>query len=170
MTLPISPSQTIGPFSHEAWRWACAATEGVDSTAETITISGILRDGDGNPITDGMIEAWSPAGAEPERTHALPGFRRVASGEDGGFRLTLSRAAGSGEPAALVTVFARGLVLHQFSALFLDDDPGLDGSEILRQVPPERRATLIARKTGAASYAWDINMQGALETVFFDYE
>jgi protocatechuate 3,4-dioxygenase alpha subunit len=170
MTLPLSPSQTIGPFSHEAWRWACAATEGVDSAAATITISGFLRDGDGNPISDGMIEAWSPASSEAERAHALPGFRRIASGEDGGFSLTLSRAAGPGEPAALVTVFARGLVLHQFTAAFLEDDPGLDRSEILRQVPAGRRATLIARKTGAAAYAWDINMQGAQETVFFDYE
>lgn len=168
MTLPLSPSQTIGPFSHEAWRWACAATEGVESAADTITISGFLRDGDGNPINDGMIEAWSPASAEAERTHALPGFRRVASGEDGGFSLTLSRVA-AGEPAALVTVFARGLVLHQFTAVFLEDDQGLDQSDILRQVSAERRATLIARKTGAA-YAWDINMQGAQETVFFDYE
>jgi protocatechuate 3,4-dioxygenase alpha subunit len=170
MTLPLCPSQTIGPFSHEAWRWACAATEGVDSTAETISISGILRDGDGTPINDGMIEAWSPDSAGAERAHALPGFRRVASGEDGGFTLTLSRVAGAGEPAALVTVFARGLVLHQFTAVFLGDDPGLDQSEILRQVPAGRRATLIAAKTGAATYAWDIRMQGAQETVFFDYE
>jgi protocatechuate 3,4-dioxygenase alpha subunit len=171
MRLPLSPSQTIGPFSHEAWRWACAATEHVDSTADTFTISGILRDGDGNPINDGMIEAWSPASADAERAHALPGFRRVASGEDGGFSFTLSRTgADPGEPAALVTVFARGLVLHQFTAVFLEDDPGLDRSEILGQVPAERRATLIARKTGAAGYAWDINMQGARETVFFDYE
>ena len=27
MTLPISPSQTIGPFSHEGWAW------GVDASA-----------------------------------------------------------------------------------------------------------------------------------------
>ena len=169
MTLPLSPSQTIGPFSHEAWRWACAATGDVHSAAGTVAISGFLRDGDGNPINDGMIEAWSPASAEAERAHALPGFRRVASGEDGGFRLQLSRP-GAGEPAALVTVFARGLVLHQFTAVFLDDDPGLARSDMLRQVPSERRSTLIARKTGAARYAWDINMQGARETVFFDYE
>jgi protocatechuate 3,4-dioxygenase alpha subunit len=171
MTIPISPSQTIGPFSHEAWRWACAATEGVASTAGTITISGILRDGDGNPINDGMIEAWSPSSTEAERAHALPGFRRVASGDTGAFSLTLSRTgADAGQPAALVTVFARGLVLHQFTAVFLEDDPALAQSEILGQVPAERRTTLIARKTGAARYAWDINMQGAQETVFFDYE
>ncbi len=169
MTLPLSPSQTIGPFSHEAWRWACAATESAAGDAESITISGVLRDGDGMPIDDAMIEAWSPGSAPAEISCTLPGFRRVPSDGAGGFSLRLARPA-AGEPAALVTIFARGLVLHQFSAVFLEDDEGLAGSEILRQVPANRRVTLIARKTGALGYAWDINMQGAQETVFFDYE
>lgn len=165
MTLALSPSQTIGPFSHEAWRWACAASEGAGGT---ITISGILRDGDGTPINDGMIEAWSPAAAAGE-SGTLPGFRRVPSDDAGGFSLRLARPA-AGEPAALVTIFARGLVLHQFTAVFLEDDEDLAGSGILRQVPANRRTTLIARKTGATGYAWEINMQGTQETVFFDYE
>jgi protocatechuate 3,4-dioxygenase alpha subunit len=165
MTVPLSPSQTIGPFSHEAWHWACAAS---DSAAGAITINGILRDGDGTPINDGMIEAWSPAAAAAEEGGVLPGFRRVASDDAGAFCLRLARP-GAGEPAALVTVFARGLVLHQFTAVFLMDDDALADSNILRQVPADRCTTLIARKTGATSYAWDINMQGALETVFFDY-
>jgi protocatechuate 3,4-dioxygenase alpha subunit len=169
MTLPVTPSQTIGPFSHEAWQWACAACASVDSSAATITVSGILRDGDGLPINDGMIEAWTHGAAGAEGAHALPGFRRVASGEDGGFSLTLTRGAqDSGEPAAFITVFARGLLMHQFTAVFLEDD-NLDASSILRQVPAPRRATLVARKLGPASYAWDIRMQGDGETVFFDF-
>lgn len=166
MTLLISPSQTIGPFSHEAWRWACAAS---DSTAGEITINGVLRDGDSKPVNDGMIEAWSPGAAAAEESCALPGFRRAATDDAGGFTLRLARPA-PGEPAALVTIFARGLVLHQFTAVFLEDDEGLAASDILRQVPASRHTTLIARKTGAAGYAWEINLQGVQETVFFDYE
>lgn len=166
MTLPISPSQTIGPFSHEAWRWACAASE---SAGGEITLNGVLRDGDGTPVDDGMIEAWSPSAAAAEKNATLPGFRRAATDATGGFSLRLARPA-AGEPLALVTIFARGLVLHQFTAVFLDDDDGLATSEMLRQVPAGRRATLIARKTGAAVYAWEIFLQGAQETVFFDYE
>ena len=175
-TLPISPSQTIGPFSHEAWRWACAAPDNAvqDAAAGDITISGVLRDGDGAPIDNAMIEAWSPASAAAEAGRALPGFRRVPSGADGSFSLRLGRpaaatAGGTAEPAALITVFMRGLVLHQFSAVFLDDADGLADAAMLVRVPAARRATLIARKTGAASYTWDIHMQGARETVFFDY-
>ena len=168
MTLPITPSQTIGPFSHEAWRWACDASAAVDSCFDQITISGIMRDGDGAPITDAMLETWSPAAAAAESAHALPGFRRVATDDAGAYSFSLTRGP-AGEPAALVTVFARGLLVHQFSAIFLDDDAGLAGSAILEQVSPQRRATLVARKTGPSAYAWDIWMQGEQETVFFDY-
>ena len=165
MSIPISPSQTIGPFSHEAWRWACAAGDG------DITISGTIRDGDGAPVSDAMIECWAPAAASADSANGqlLPGFRRVASGDDGGFSITLPRPQAGGEPAALVTVFARGLVLHQFSAVFLGDDPALPSSTLLEQVPAARRPTLVARKTAPAAYAWDIHMQGERETVFFDY-
>jgi protocatechuate 3,4-dioxygenase alpha subunit len=166
MRFPLSPSQTIGPFSHEAWRWACAASE---SATGAVIINGVLRDGDGTPVNDGMIESWSPAAVLDEDGHALPGFRRAHTDDAGGFTLRLARPA-AGEPAALVTIFARGLVLHQFTAVFLDDDEGLADSDILRQVPAERRTTLIARKAGAAGYAWEINLQGTQETAFFDYE
>lgn len=171
MTLPISPSQTIGPFSHEAWRWACAASDAVAAGPNTISIAGIIRDGAGEPIDDAMIEAWSPASAEAEAAQALPGFRRTPSDLTGRFQFTLTRpaVANAGEPVMYVTVFARGLVLHQFSAVFLEDDAGLSRSAILQQVPEARRATLIARKTGTDAYEWDIRMQGENETVFFDY-
>ena len=169
MTLPVTPSQTIGPFSHEGWRWACESTASVDTTTPVIIISGVLRDGDGVPITDGMLEAWTPSAAGAEQARQLPGFRRVPSDDSGAFSLALSRsAASSTEPAAFVTLFARGLLVHQFTAVFLEDDD-LERSAILAQVPAERRATLIARKTGPGAYQWDIHMQGAAETAFFDY-
>lgn len=169
--MDITTSQTIGPFSHEAWRWACDATAAVESPAPTVTVRGVIRDGDGLPVNDAMIEAWLPAGAAVETAHAIPGFRRVASAEDGGFSLTLTRPAGTphGEPAAFITVFARGLGKHQFTAIFLGDDPLLDGAPILTQVPPQRRHTLIARSCDGGGYAWDIALQGPDETVFFDY-
>lgn len=169
MTLPITPSQTIGPFSHEAWDWAVDASASAQPGPSAITIHGVLLDGDGAPINDGMIETWTPGATAAERGNALPGFRRIATGEDGGFTLHLTRGhSGEGEPAALLTVFARGLLVHQFTAVFLEDDQ-LDASSILRQVPAPRRAGLVARKTGAGTYAWTIRMQGADETVFFDF-
>jgi protocatechuate 3,4-dioxygenase alpha subunit len=169
----ITTSQTIGPFSHEAWQWAVDACtpSNLKSSAPTITISGVIYDGNGAPINDAQIEAWTPAAAAAEPEQMIPGFRRVPSGADGEFSLRVSRPqpAAPGEPLMYVTVFARGLVLHQFTAVFLEDDAGLAESSILNQVPEARRATLLARRTGDGQYHWDIRMQGEAETVFFDY-
>ena len=169
----ITTSQTIGPFSHEAWQWAVDACTpaNVKSSAPTINISGVIYDGNGAPINDAQIEAWTPSAADAESQHAIPGFRRVPSGEAGEFSMCISQteAATRGEPVMYVTVFARGLVKHQFTAVFLEDDTGLSPSAILGQVPEQRRATLLARKTGENAYTWDIWMQTEKETVFFDY-
>lgn len=172
MSSNLTSSQTIGPFSHEAWRWAFDATAAVDSNAPTIHISGIIRDGDGAVINDAVLEAWLPDAAAAESRHAVPGFRRVPSDDAGAFRfqISLPRPATQGQPVMFITVFARGLVKHQFSAVFLDDDSGLAQSDLLNQVPAERRATLIARKLSDAEYQWDIWMQTEKETVFFDYQ
>jgi len=171
MTSKITTSQTIGPFPHEAWRWAVELTAKVDSAAPQITVKGCIFDGNGEAINDAWAETWMPDSAPLESAHAIPGYRRVPSGDDGGFafQITRSEHAGKGDPVAYVTVFARGLVKHQFTAIFLEDDPALAESAILNQVPAARRETLIARKQADGSYAWNINMQGAAETVFFDY-
>ncbi|MEO6920687.1 MAG: protocatechuate 3,4-dioxygenase [Collimonas sp.] len=171
MSSPVTTSQTIGPFSHEAWRWAFDATATLRSSAATIVVSGAIYDGDGIPINDAIIEAWLPDAVSTEQAQAIPGFRRVPSADDGGFSLEVSlpTAAINGKPVMFVTVFARGLTRHQFCAVFLQDDSGLTQSEILLQVPAERRHTLIARKQAQGRYRWDIQMQGEQETVFFDY-
>jgi protocatechuate 3,4-dioxygenase alpha subunit len=169
----ITTSQTIGPFSHEAWHWAAdlTAKESLDASAPAITVSGVIYDGDGMPINDAQIEAWLPDAASSESNALMPGFRRLPSGDDGGFSLRspVPASAGSGEPLMYVTVFARGLVKHQFTAVFLEDDAGLAQSTILNQLPSQRRDTLLARKVSDGQYRWDIWMQTDKETVFFDY-
>ncbi len=166
----ITTSQTIGPFPHEAWAWAVELTSRVESSAPQVKIKGAIIDGDGVPINDAWAEAWLPGSAAAETSHAIPGYRRVPTNEEGGFTFSISQPQPpAGKPVAYVTVFARGLVKHQFTAVFLEDDPALAQSALLQQVPADRRATLIARKQADGSYLWNIHMQGASETVFFDY-
>jgi protocatechuate 3,4-dioxygenase alpha subunit len=163
---PITAAQTIGPFPHEGWRWAFDAAP---PAGEAATITGRVLDGAGAPINDAVVEAWSPAAGLAEDERALPGFRRVPSGADGEFRFALPRPGERGAPLAYVTLFARGLLKHQFCAVFLED--ALEGSALLGQVPAERRASLVARRTATpGEYRWDIRLQGEAETVFFDYE
>ncbi|TWC68167.1 protocatechuate 3,4-dioxygenase [Herbaspirillum sp. SJZ099] len=168
--LDITTSQTIGPFPHEAWAWAVELTAGTDSPAPQVRVHGAIIDGDGAPINDAWAEAWLPGSAAAESAHAIPGYRRVPTDDSGAFAFSITQPqAPAGKPAAYVTVFARGLVKHQFTAVFLEDDPALAQSALLEQVPAERRGTLIARKQADGSYLWNIHMQGERETVFFDY-
>ena len=170
MTTAITTSQTIGPFSHEAWQWAVDLGAAASAAATGITIIGTIYDGDGAPINDAQIEAWQPGAAQAESGLEVPAFRRIPSDEQGGFTFTLADiAAQPGQPVAYVTVFARGLVKHQFTAVFLADDPALATSAILEQVPAARRPTLLASRTSDGQYRWDIRMQGEHETAFFDY-
>ncbi len=150
----MTPAQTIGPFPHAAWQWAVDA-----SATGALLIEGRLLDGAGQPIDDGWVEAVAPGA----------GLLRCATGPQGEFSLALPPNPAAGEPAAWITVFARGLLKHQFSAVFLADAPGLATAPLLAQVSAERRATLIAQRDGAG-YRWDIHLQGEHETVFLDFE
>jgi protocatechuate 3,4-dioxygenase alpha subunit len=161
-------SQTIGPFPHEAWQWAVSGSAATGAAA--LTIAGRLLDGQGEPVNDGWVEAWMPGAS----AGAMPGFRRLATDEAGRFELALDARPAAGEPAAYITVFARGLVLHQNTAVFLADDAALADAALLAQVPAERRPSLMAvPEEGAREgrYRWDIRLQGGSgeETVFFDY-
>lgn len=170
MTSKITTSQTIGPFPHEGWRWGFEATAAAPA-GPLVTVSGAVHDGDGRPIDDAVLEAWAPASASAEAGLPIPGFRRMPADDQGGFRFQVAHAErAAGEPLLYVTVFARGVLKHQFTAVFLEDDAGLAQSALLNQVPAERRTTLIARKTADGEYRWDVWMQTEKETVFFDYE
>ena len=166
----ITASQTIGPFPHEGMRWAFEAS--MQDPPGAIAIRGQVLDGDGNPVNDAVIEAWTPAVANREQARALPAFRRVASGEQGEFRLALTPPEGGtrGAPLAYVCVFARGLLCHVFTAVHLPDDPALADAPLLAQVPEDRRDTLVAQRGSDGAYRWDVHLQGPRETVFLDFE
>jgi protocatechuate 3,4-dioxygenase alpha subunit len=63
---------------------------------------------------------------------------------------------------------------HLFTRIYFEDEPTTAADPILRRVPEARRTTLIARAVSAGSltrrYRFDIVLQGADETVFFDFK
>ena len=172
--MTFTTSQTIGPFFHEGLRWGVQASDAVVASGGPIVITGRVLDANGEGVPDALVECWAPGTAQAEQAAPTPAFRRALTVDQGHFRLEISEPAQprGGAPAAFVTVFARGLLKHEFTAVFLDDGAGLDRSEILGQVPESRRATLLARRDKAAAgrqYQWDIRLQGGSETVFFDF-
>jgi protocatechuate 3,4-dioxygenase alpha subunit len=74
-------------------------------------------------------------------------------------------------PHLVVTVFARGLLKHLYTRIYFQDDPAVAADPVLGLVKDRaRRETLIAKPDPGQPglYRWDLRLQGAGETVFFD--
>jgi protocatechuate 3,4-dioxygenase, alpha subunit len=143
-----------------------------------IEIFGRVLDGDGAAVPDALVEIWQ-ANARghyyaPGTGQNFIGFGRAATGNDGGYRFRTilpGRVPGPGNslqaPHIAVGVMARGLLKRLATRLYFPEGEGLENDPILELVPPARRATLMARKE-SGGYRFDIVLQGAGETVFFD--
>jgi protocatechuate 3,4-dioxygenase alpha subunit len=189
--LPLTAAQTVGPFFSPSLLRADARCNVLvrDGTAgERIRIEGRVLDGDGAPVPDALVEIWQANAAgrynHPADTRALPldpsftGFGRSGTDEEGRYWFETIRPGvvpfdGSREqaPHLVLTVFARGLLNHAVTRVYFAGDPAIQSDPILRQIPPQRRSTLLATRTGETGtplYRFDIVLQGAGETAFFN--
>lgn len=188
MSLQATSSQTVGPYFRIGLRWLNRDNlvgEGV--SGERVTIQGRVFDGDGAPVRDAILEIWQ-ANAHgrydhPEDTQAKllePGFKgygRVPVTDEGMFRFATIKPGpvpgpqGKDQaPHLVVSVFMRGVLRRMVTRIYFPDDPHNASDFILNLVEPSRRSTLIAKKTasGLGALEWNVVLQGADETVFFD--
>jgi len=189
--LPLTSSQTVGPFFGPALLREDAIRNVLiqpDTAGERIRIEGYVLDGDGLPVPDAMVEIWQanmhgrynhradrgPAPLDP----TFLGFGRSGTAEDGSYwfeTIKPGRVAFYQEqlqaPHICVTVFSRGLLNHLVTRLYFEDEQSNAEDAILLCVPDERRSTLLAKREnreGMIVYRFDIVMQGAGETAFFN--
>jgi protocatechuate 3,4-dioxygenase, alpha subunit len=173
-------SQTVGPFFRIGLEYLIeqAPALRLDSPG-VIGIRGRVLDGNGRPVPDAMLEFWNPAaemrcGSVAEPVGFPAGFRRAATNEEGRFSVVMQRPAKAGfdrrqAPHLLVLVFARGLLRHLMTRMYLGDEADNGNDPVVTGIPAERRATLIARPDADSPglYVWDVILQGTAETVFF---
>ncbi|HXE63358.1 MAG TPA: protocatechuate 3,4-dioxygenase subunit alpha [Bryobacteraceae bacterium] len=183
------PSQTVGPFFHFALTTnsALGVMAGAGAKGERIRLNLRLLDGGGAPVADGIFELWQADangvyrhpgdGRFSECDQSFHGFGRMQTDTNGVAVFETVRPGrvkddrgGWQAPHINVTVFARGLCSHLFTRVYFEGDPSLESDCVLSAVPANRRATLIAhRDSEAGLWAHDIRLQGADETVFFDF-
>ncbi len=189
MRLTPTPSQTVGPFLHIGLTWLTTADLAKDASAgERVVVAGSVRDGDGKPIPDALLELWQANAhgkyAHPEDTQDKPidpgfhGFGRIPTDENGRFRFVTVKPGttpGPGNtrqaPHIVVVLFMRGMLKHLYTRIYFSDEAAANDSDpILGRIEDQaRRQTLIAnRAANSAEYRWDIVMQGERETVFFN--
>ncbi|MDQ2717008.1 MAG: protocatechuate 3,4-dioxygenase subunit alpha [Chloroflexota bacterium] len=187
----MTGSQTVGPFFSPALLREDARRNVLtqpETAGERIRIEGRVLDGAGAPVPDAMVEIWQanahgryhhPADQGPVPLDpTFSGFGRSGTGDDGGYWFETIKpgpvpfdAQRMQAPHICVTVFSRGLLNHLVTRLYFADEPANAQDPVLQRVPNERQATLLARREHAGTaivYRFDIIMQGAGETVFFN--
>ncbi len=172
-----TPSQTVGPFfayslTPEPYNYDFKSIITGDMVSEDkagnhIQIVGQVIDGQGEHISDAMIEFWQPD---------IKAIGRVGTGTDAKNRFvfnTIKPQSIDGQaPHICVIVLMRGLLVHAYTRLYFSDERTANQTdEVLQSVPEDRRETLIAQhgeRRGKTVYTFNIIMQGDNETVFFD--
>jgi protocatechuate 3,4-dioxygenase alpha subunit len=156
----LTPSQTIGPFFIEGLKWAVELTA---APKGGVRVSGRVLDRDGKGVSDALLEIWQP---DWNPQQPLAGLQRVATDDDGRFSFFMPQPA-AGQVHASVTVFARGLLCGLYTRVYLHPKDDLAALSLPAGVPPDRRETLMGRRAGEG-YEWNVRLQGAGETVFFE--
>lgn len=192
-TLVETPSQTGGPYVHIGCIPTFAGLEGVypedlgkraiedGAQGAVITITGSVYDGTGWALRDAMMESWQAdaAGRFPGQEGADPkvnGFARFAAdGESGEFTLrtvkpgrVAMRGGGFQAPHIALWIVARGINIGLQTRIYFEDEDNSTDPLLARIEQRQRVQTLIAQKTGAGQYRFDIRLQGEGETVFLD--
>ena len=182
-----TPSQTVGPFFHDALLDRDRSELVSPDDPEAIKIEGTVYDGVGEVVPDAMVEIWQANGAgrynhPADDREDLPldegfsGFGRSGTDAGGGFSfLTVKPGPVPGPdgkvqaPHVMVSVFARGLLKRLVTRIYFPDEEEANAADpILSSIEDQDlRRTLIARDEGG-TLRFDIHLQGDGQTAFFE--
>jgi len=187
-----TPSHTVGPFYGYALPFRGGEDIAPLGHPDTVTVRGYILDGEGNPLPDAFVELW---GADPDGNVSttdgsmrrdpasgehlgrngveFTGWGRIQTDADGHWYARTLRpgARGHSAPYISVCVFARGLLVHLFTRVYLPgDEAALAADPLLARLDEARRDTLIAKDEGNSTYRFDIRLQGEGETVFLEFQ
>jgi protocatechuate 3,4-dioxygenase alpha subunit len=189
--LGSTPSQTIGPFFHDALIDRDRSELVRPDHPQAIRIEGTVYDGAGEPVPDAMVEIWqaNPAGRYddpkdgrddlPLDPEAFSGFGRSGTRDGGRFSFVTLKPGpvpgpdgeGMQAPHVSVSVFARGLLRRVVTCVYFPDEGGANARDpVLSSIEdPELRRTLIARDEGGGVLRFDVHLQGDRQTAFFEF-
>jgi protocatechuate 3,4-dioxygenase, alpha subunit len=162
LRLPRTPSQTVGPFYTIGLSRGQQNELADRSEPSSARLIGQLLDGQGSPISDGMVELWDAAGGR---------WGRSGTDADGRFSFVIAKPAPMpGEaPRFDVFVFARGMLRHELTRIYFPDETDANATDPVWSALDEAgRSTLVAEAEDGA-LRFDIRMQGDRHTVFFEH-
>jgi protocatechuate 3,4-dioxygenase alpha subunit len=181
VTTEPTPSQTIGPFFHDALLNEDRSELVSPDHPRAVRIDGTIYDGAGEPVPDAMVEIWQ---ANEEGRYAdtsddlktFSGFGRSGTDVDGWYSfVTIKPGPVPGHdgslqaPHIMVSVFARGLLKRLVTRIYFPDESESNARDpVLSSIEdPEFRKTLVAHDEGGA-LRFDVHLQGDNQTAFFE--
>jgi protocatechuate 3,4-dioxygenase alpha subunit len=176
--LLATPSQTAGPYVSIGTEWAANGLVVPEGSPGAITVGGRVLDGSGEPVTDAMIELWqadSEGRFPPDAPPPWTGFARALTGTQGYYRFVTVKPGPVPAPDGVmqaphiaVSIFARGLLQRLVTRIYFSDESEANAADPVLAGIGEGSSRLVAPlQPGAASYRFDIWLQGDQETVFF---
>jgi protocatechuate 3,4-dioxygenase, alpha subunit len=190
-------SQTAGPYVHIGLAPGAAGFQiferelgtdiaGPEAEGTRIRIEGLVLDGTGAAVKDVLIEAWQadargiyPHPEDPRHADCAKGFRgwgRAISDFDTGLwsfdtikpGVVPGRNGRAMAPHISLWIVSRGINIGLNTRIYFEDEDNSADPVLNLIEQTDRRATLLARKTAANTYRFDIRLQGEGETVFLD--
>jgi protocatechuate 3,4-dioxygenase, alpha subunit len=159
---------TLGPFFPREFAQGAndlTVVDGRKAEGEAIEITGCVRQADGKPLDNVVLEIWQADAQGRTDNPGFFGWGRAATNSDGvySFKTIRPGAIAGRAPHVNFIVLYSGLMRALHTAMFFDDskDPVLDA------VPSDRKEKLIAQREGTV-YRFDIRLRGEGETPFFD--
>ena len=182
-----TPSQTVGPFFHDALLDKDRSQLVRSDHPEAIRIVGTVYDGAGEVVPDAMVEIWQANRAgryddpaddreDLQLDEGFSGFGRSGTDDGGEFSfMTVKPGPVPGPhdrlqaPHVMVSVFARGLLKRLITRIYFPDEEEANASDpVLSSIQDrELRRTLIAVDEGGV-LRFDIRLQGDAQTAFFE--
>jgi protocatechuate 3,4-dioxygenase, alpha subunit len=165
-----TPSQTVGPYFSLGLLLADADQVVPPEAPGAIRLTGCVRDGDGEPVPDAMVEVWQAD--EEGRYRPEFGWARSGCEPDGRYSLVVVKPGrvsdadgGLQAPHLTMLVFARGLLKPVLTRMYFPDEADANAEDHVLSAL-DGASSLVARSTGDG-LEFDINLQGEDETVFF---
>src|SRR2546430_1995488 len=188
MRLPLTPTQTVGPFLHLVLPWPDGPDVVPAGTPGLLRIAGRVFDGAGAPVPDALVESWQ---ADPDGRFAHPddprgaapagfrGFGRCPTDAEGRYAIhtvkpgRLPGGDGTVEaPHLNLSVFARGLLDRVVTRLYFPDEPAANAADpgrraarsASRVVPRVQDLTALVPQPAAAFVPLGATSQDVLDT------
>jgi protocatechuate 3,4-dioxygenase alpha subunit len=175
---------TIGPFFPPRYVDAGAndLTQLEDRKAEgaAIEIAGVVRQEDGAPLENLVVEIWQADAkgiyrhaADPHHREADPkffGWGRAATDKEGRYAFRTVRPGAPQGRARHINfmVMFSGLMRILKTTMFFPGEAANEADPVYKAVPKARRSLLVAREEAPGRYRFDLKLRGENETPFFD--